>query len=122
MKRETKELRYEKILRQLAQDFDRRLLDDPNFKPGIPSNSYVVFQLAVEGTVNTRLVEEVAQFNRWVWEFCRSQMDPDHQVIVATLYLSLAKEATPAKKLPQTGLTPQMLERLPREFQLTTPR
>lgn len=122
MKREPKALKYEKILRQLAQDFDRRLLDDPSFTPGIPPNSYVVFQLAVEGAVNSKLLEEVAQFNLWVWEFCRPQMEPDHNVIVATLYLSLAKEVAPAKKPRQMGLTPQMLERLPREFQLTAAR
>lgn len=110
---------YEKILKQLSQDFDQLVLDDPDFSRELPPNSYIVFQLALESVNNSKFLEEIDQFNRWVWKVCQPQIEQDQMVIVATLRLLRAETAT-SKAKPRRVLTPKMLEHLPREFELSS--
>jgi len=112
MKRKTT---YERLLAKLAQDFDEKLLEDPEFAQQLPPNSYVIFQLALEGAEDPGLLEEVERFNRWAKEVCEKQREKGLSVVIATLQ---AKVVYLGPRRPRFSLSSSSLDRWPRDFQL----
>lgn len=112
MKRKTT---YERLLSKLAQDFDQKLLEDPEFAQQLPPNSYVIFQLALEGAEDPGLLEEVERFNRWAKEVCEKQREKGLSVVIATLQ---TKVVYLGPRRPRFSLSSSSLDRWPRDFQL----
>ncbi len=102
--------RFEQLLSVISSDFDRRILEDPDFASDMPSNAYVLFQLKMEGPVTAKVTSEVEAFNTWLKDLAERQRDAGQPVYVATLHVTY-------KPIPRTPPL-LVLERFPREFEL----
>lgn len=109
---------YEKILQLISRDFDRQILNDPEFGEGLPERAYVIFQLSIPGAEDSRLQDEVQRFNQWVRELCRPQIDPNHRVVEAVLTLTPPPASVHPEQPFRHPLSQRMIKELPREFEL----
>lgn len=113
-----KQQEYEELLGLIGRDFDRRMFEDPDFGEDLPSNAYILFQIDVKGETDAQLQDQVEDFNRWVQEVCRPQVDPDHNLVTATLVIEFGSIADPRHPARRKRLTDEMIEHTPREFEL----
>jgi hypothetical protein len=113
---------YERILSMIGRDFDRRMIEDPDFSPDLPPNAYILFQILIEGEAPPQLLREVEEFNRWVREVCEPQIDPDHNVVTAVLKIQLISRPESLHRGKSyrgyNKLSEDMIEHVPREFAL----
>ncbi|MFN4218176.1 MAG: hypothetical protein ACK4HB_02690 [Candidatus Bipolaricaulia bacterium] len=114
---QTKLKRFQEWLRVMGTDFDRAVLDDPDFAASIPLNAYVLFQLKVDGVSDPQLLAEVEEFNDWLRGLAKRQRDPDQPIYRATLVIHYR----PPEKIGKHKLIfdRRSLERFPRDFQIT---
>jgi hypothetical protein len=104
--------RFEHWLSLISEDFDRCLLDDPDFASDMRPGSYVLFQLEVEGLTDARLLADVQGFNSWLKELAAQQKDTGQPLYVATVHV----------QYKPTSPQPFILERFPRDFELAHQR
>lgn len=107
--------KFQEWLRVIGTDFDRAVLDDPDFAASIPFNAYVLFQLKIEGGVDPRLLAEIEEFNTWLKDLAERQRDPDQPIYRATLVVHYHPSVAARGRKP--FLTIQSLKRSPRGFQ-----
>lgn len=101
---------FEYILDVVGADFDRRVLEDPDFASDMPPNAYVLFQVKVEGISDPRVLEEVDEFNAWLEDLAQRQRDPGQPTYKAVLTVRYQPVAPP--------LDWRLLDRYPRDFRL----
>ena len=82
MKKEKREAQFEKSLKILSKHFDQLYINDPEFAKQLPPNSYILFQVEVDGDVTRELFESVQDFNSWVWKVCQPQIQEDRNLVV----------------------------------------
>jgi len=78
--------RFEALLTKLAQDFDQKVLDDPNFAGDIPPNANLVFKLDL-GQLQNDALEEAEAFNAWSQELADINHEEGQQKVTVTLHL-----------------------------------
>ncbi len=118
-----KEKVFQRVLELIGQDFDRRMIEDPDFFPDLPPNAYVIFQIQIEGDAPPALREQVEEFNAWVRKLSEAQIDPDHQPVDVLLKVRflVSSEEHPHRSqgLGYRKLSKEMIEHTPREFALS---
>jgi len=74
--------RFADLLRVLGEDFDRHVIEDPDFSARIPPKAHIIIQLEVPENVDLRLRREVELFNRWARDLALKQFEPEEEVVV----------------------------------------
>ncbi|MBI1744481.1 hypothetical protein HYR54_15645 [Candidatus Acetothermia bacterium] len=103
---------YERLLSTISTDFDRRVLDDPDFASEMPIGAYVLFQVQYDGLSGPSAKDIRAyfeEFNAWLKDLVERQRDPDQSVYNAILVVHYNPSSP-----PQAWRHP---ERFPRDFQ-----
>jgi len=106
----TKLEKFEKMLSIISADFDRRVLDDPEFAADMPPRAYVLFQLKIQGLSGSN-AEEVGEFNAWLKDLAKRQREPGQPLYLATL--NVFKSVPPSVDW-------HLLDRYPRDFRLVS--
>jgi hypothetical protein len=78
---------YREMLLELGASLDKKILDDPDFSAKIPPTSHLVIQVAVPSTVDARMRDDVAAFNKWMREVAERNMEEGETTYVATCHL-----------------------------------
>jgi len=73
--------RFADLLRVLGEDFDRHVIEDPDFSARIPPKAHIIIQLEVPGSVNPKLRREVELFNQWARDLALKQLEPEEKIV-----------------------------------------
>jgi len=65
----------------LGEDFDRHVIEDPDFSARIPPKAHIIIQLEVPGSVNPKLRREVELFNQWARDLALKQLEPEEKIV-----------------------------------------
>jgi len=76
--------RFEALLTKLRQDFDQKVLDDPDFSSDIPPNANLVFKLDLAQLKND-VLEEAEAFNAWSQELADLNHEAEQQKVTVTV-------------------------------------
>jgi len=106
--------RFADLLRVLGKDFDRHVIEDPDFSARIPPKAHIIIQLEVPENVDLRLRREVELFNRWAMDLALKQSEPGEKIVVAVRRLA------PLVALASDNLNPTFLEQARGEYALQT--
>jgi len=108
---------FERLLSSISTDFDRRVLDDPDFANDMPLGAYVLFQVRYTGVKGSSAKEIEAffeEFNNWVKDLTDRQLDPTQPIYRAILTVKY-NPSSPAK----AWRSPEFF---PRDFEFSSPR
>jgi len=75
--------RFADLLRVLGEDFDRLVIEDPDFSARIPPKAHIIIQLEIPESSNPRLCREVELFNRWARDLALKQLEPEEKIVEA---------------------------------------
>lgn len=74
------------LLQELLSDFNRQMISDPNFLPGIPNNAHIVIQVNSD-RLPPDMKDAIRSFNRWSKALGERQKESDQKLYIATCYL-----------------------------------
>ena len=107
--------RFEALLAKLGQDFDQKVLDDPDFAGDIPPNANLVFKLDLEQLQGAAL-EEAKAFNIWSQELSDLNHEEGQRKVTVTLHLHQFVDHQDKRH----RITPRAIGQAVRDFELVT--
>ena len=112
MSKNGSQVSYQELLSILGTEFDRRMVEEPDFLDGLPPNSHVALQICIDVDMEAELKSYIQGFNAWAIDLAKHQLGSEQSLCVAQCVMR------PLIKRAATGMTRQIARAACTDYEL----